>query len=73
MHDAVMYSLLKGTSDSVGPWSRPGEIAFLCAVPGYDRHFRICEDYGIRMITVPMRDEAPTWTRSASGGRGRDH
>jgi DNA-binding transcriptional MocR family regulator len=59
MHDAVMYSLLKGTCDSVGPWSRQGEIAFLCPVPGYDRHFRICEDYGIRMITVPMLDDGP--------------
>src|SRR4051794_36558281 len=36
MHDAVVYSLLKGTCDSAEPWSRQGEIAFLCPVPGYD-------------------------------------
>jgi DNA-binding transcriptional MocR family regulator len=59
MHDAVVYSLLKGTCDSAAPWSQPGEIAFLCPVPGYDRHFRICEDYGIRMISVPLRDDGP--------------
>ncbi len=59
MHDAVMYSLLKGTCDSAAPWSRQGEIAFLCPVPGYDRHFSICEDYGIRMISVPLREDGP--------------
>jgi len=28
-------------------------------VPGYDRHFRICEDYGIRMIPVALREDGP--------------
>ncbi len=59
MHDAVVYSLLKGPCDSSAPWSQQGEIAFLCPVPGYDRHFRICEDYGIRMISVPLNDDGP--------------
>jgi DNA-binding transcriptional MocR family regulator len=59
MHDTIAYSLLKGTCDSAAPWSKQGEIAFLCPVPGYDRHFKICEDYGIRMITVPMNDDGP--------------
>lgn len=59
MHDAIVYSLLKGTCDSATPWSRQGEIAFLCPVPGYDRHFRICEDYGIRMIPVRLNDDGP--------------
>jgi DNA-binding transcriptional MocR family regulator len=59
MHDTIVYSLLKGACDSPGPWSRQGEIAFLCPVPGYDRHFRICQDYGIRMIPVALRDDGP--------------
>jgi DNA-binding transcriptional MocR family regulator len=59
MHDAVVYSLLKGTCDSETAWSKQGEIAFLCPVPGYDRHFRICEDYGIRMIPVRLTDDGP--------------
>jgi len=59
MHDAVAYALLKGACDSAQPWSRQGEIAFLCPVPGYDRHFTICRDYGIRMITVPLNDDGP--------------
>jgi DNA-binding transcriptional MocR family regulator len=59
MHDVAAYSLLKGTCDSATPWSRQGDIAFLCPVPGYDRHFKICEDYGIRMVSVPLNDDGP--------------
>lgn len=59
MHDCIVYSLLKGTCDSGQPWSKQGEVAFLCPVPGYDRHFKICEDYGIRMISVPMNNDGP--------------
>ena len=59
MHDAVTFALLKGTGDSAAPWSAQGDIAFLCPVPGYDRHFRICEDYGIRMIPVALGDDGP--------------
>jgi DNA-binding transcriptional MocR family regulator len=59
MHDSVVYALLKGTCDSVTPWSKQGDIAFLCPIPGYDRHFRICEEYGIRMISVPLREDGP--------------
>ena len=59
MHDTVVYALLKGTCDSVAPWSKQGEIAFLCPVPGYDRHFTICQSYGIRMIPVALHENGP--------------
>ena len=59
MHDTVVYALLKGACDSAAPWSQQGEISFLCPVPGYDRHFKICEDYGIRMIQVPLDEDGP--------------
>jgi DNA-binding transcriptional MocR family regulator len=59
MHDTVVFSLLKGTCDSAMPWSKQGEIAFLCPVPGYDRHFEICAQYGVRMIPVPLREDGP--------------
>jgi DNA-binding transcriptional MocR family regulator len=58
MHDTLVYSLLKGTVDSVEPWSR-GPIKFLCPVPGYDRHFALCEQYGIEMISVPLSSDGP--------------
>jgi len=59
MHDTVVYALLKGTCDSSAPLSKQGEIAFLCPVPGYDRHFTICNDYGIRMLPVALNEEGP--------------
>ncbi len=59
MHDAVVYSLLQGTCDSARPWSKESRIAFICAVPGYDRHFSICTEFGIEMITVPLHDDGP--------------
>jgi DNA-binding transcriptional MocR family regulator len=31
----------------------------LCPVPGYDRHYTICAEYGIRMIPVALREDGP--------------
>ncbi|WP_119422309.1 aminotransferase class I/II-fold pyridoxal phosphate-dependent enzyme [Desertibaculum subflavum] len=59
MHDSIVYALLHGVPGGRGPWSQQGEIAFLCPVPGYDRHFGLCEGYGIRMIPVPLTGRGP--------------
>ena len=47
MHDCIVYALLKGVAGGEAPWREAGKIAFICPVPGYDRHFAICEEYGI--------------------------
>jgi len=59
MHDTMIFAMLKGTCDSTTPWSKQEEISFLCPVPGYDRHFTICDEYGIRMIPVALKEDGP--------------
>lgn len=57
MHDVLAFAMLHGLPGGA-PW-RGREVAMLCPVPGYDRHFTICEALGIRMIAVPMREDGP--------------
>jgi aspartate/methionine/tyrosine aminotransferase len=58
MHDTIVQALLHGVPGGERPWGgRP--ISFLAPVPGYDRHFSICERYGIRLIPVPLNDDGP--------------
>jgi len=59
MHDCIVYALLKGVAGGEAPWREAGKIAFICPVPGYDRHFAICEEYAIEMIPVAMTGEGP--------------
>jgi DNA-binding transcriptional MocR family regulator len=35
------------------------QIKFICPVPGYDRHFAICDHFDIEMLTVPLLADGP--------------
>jgi DNA-binding transcriptional MocR family regulator len=59
MHDTLVFSLLKGTPDSPRPWAEEDAVTFICPVPGYDRHFALTEQYGVRMVPVQMHDDGP--------------
>lgn len=58
MHDVIVFGLLYGMPGHAS-WSSQAPISFLCPVPGYDRHFSICEALGIKMINIPMTQSGP--------------
>ena len=59
MYNLVSIGYTFGFQDSPCPWSAVEKPKFLCPVPGYDRHFRITEEFGIEMINIPMTPEGP--------------
>jgi len=59
MHDTILRYLLKGVDADSPSWGVQGTIRFLCPCPGYDRHFAICETFGIEMINVAMTPDGP--------------
>lgn len=59
MHQAVMTGHFFGFTGADSAWSNEGKVRFLCPVPGYDRHFAICEQMGIEMVNVPMTATGP--------------
>jgi DNA-binding transcriptional MocR family regulator len=58
MYQAMHYAWMLGP-DGKSAWRNESSVKFLCPSPGYDRHFAICEQFGIEMIPVRLTDDGP--------------
>ena len=59
LYNTIVHGLWHGFADSERPWIQCQRVKFLCPTPGYDRHFAICEHFGIEMIPVAMKKDGP--------------
>ena len=59
MYDCVIKAYVLGVYGGSKPWGQQEKLKFLCPVPGYDRHFRVTQEFGIEMINIPMTATGP--------------
>ena len=60
MYFSVQTAMHQGVSDADSAWAKQGQtVKFLAPVPGYDRHFAVCEHLGVELIPVAMDDNGP--------------
>ena len=58
MYDIVAKAMFLGVNGNK-PWKETGEVKFICPSPGYEKHYKICESFGITMLPVSMKDDGP--------------
>lgn len=58
MYNCLTHAMTKGIMGNT-PWRKLEKIKWLCPVPGYDRHFAMCEYFGIEMINIPLKEDGP--------------
>ena len=59
MYDLIAKAWTHGLKHSPRPWSQEPVVRFLCPAPGYDRHFKISESFGMELICIPMTQTGP--------------
>ena len=59
MYDTIAKAHTHGLLRSEKPWAKLDKVKFLCPAPGYDRHFKISESFGMELVTIPMTETGP--------------
>ena len=59
MYDTIAKVYTHGLLHSEKPWAKLDKVKFLCPSPGYDRHFKISQSFGMEMITIEMTETGP--------------
>lgn len=63
MFDAVSKAYTHGLLHSEKPWGKLDRVKWICPVPGYDRHFKVTESFGMELLSVPMTETGPDMDR----------
>ena len=59
MYDCIIKAYVLGVYGGSKPWGQQEKLKFLCPAPGYDRHFRVTQEFGIEMISIPLTPTGP--------------
>jgi DNA-binding transcriptional MocR family regulator len=59
MHDTLVHAMLSPLPGAERRWVDEERVVFLAPVPGYDRHFAVCDRLGIELVAVPMTPDGP--------------
>ena len=59
MYDTISKAFTHGLLHSETPWAKLEKVKFLCPSPGYDRHFKVTQSFGVELITIPMTPQGP--------------
>ena len=58
MHDFLTFAMLHKLPGAKGRWADQ-QIKFIAPVPGYDRHFTLCEHLGVEMLPIELGEHGP--------------
>jgi DNA-binding transcriptional MocR family regulator len=59
MHQVLTFAHYFGLRNADQAWNKESTVKFICPVPGYDRHFGICQHLNIEMIPVALNSDGP--------------
>ena len=59
MYQVMSIAVQFGLTGANSAWSKQGTVKIICPVPGYDRHYTVCEQLGIEMVNVAMTATGP--------------